>query len=463
MDTTDRGETHRYSLSGEWRRTTSLGLTQVKAYAIDYGLDLFSNFTYFLDDPVNGDQFEQKDDRAIFGASASQRFLTRWFGRDTENVVGLQARWDHIPTVGLYHTRARERLETIRQDDVDQRSGALFFQTSTQWTSKVRTVAGVRGDLYGFDVRSVDPGLSGARTASLASPKLGLVLGPWESTEVYANWGLGFHSNDARGAVQTYDPRTGRPVSPVDPIVRAHGAELGARTLAFKGYQGALAVWGLDIDSELLFVGDAGTTEASRPSRRLGFEWSNVFMPLPWMTLDADLAWSRARFRDDDPAGDRIPGAVEGVASAGDLRPRPRPPVRDAAPALLRPAAPGRGQQRPLERLHDAECARELAGRPRVRGEPGRVQPDGRRGQRHRLLLRVPPARRARGRGVRHPHPPARAPVLPLEPHADLLTAPAALPDPLTGVVRSHAVSLFIRLCAGSLQWRTRTGSAAGC
>ncbi len=317
IDTTDRGETHRYSLSGEWRRSTGLGLTQVKAYAIDYSLDLFSNFTYFLDDPVNGDQFEQKDERTIVGASVTQRFLSHWFGRDTESVIGLQGRLDNIPTVGLYHTRARQRLETIREDDVDQRSGAAFFQTSIQWTSKLRTVAGLRGDLYGFDVRSSDPANSGRRTASLASPKLSLVLGPWKSTEVYANWGLGFHSNDARGAVQTRDPKTGAPVDPVDPIVRAKGAELGVRTLALRRYQTTLAIWGLDIASELLFVGDAGTTAASRPSRRVGAEWSHVLAAKPWLTFDADLAYSRARFRDSDPAGDRIPGAVEGVASAG--------------------------------------------------------------------------------------------------------------------------------------------------
>ena len=233
IDTTDRGETHRYSLSGEWRRSSRLGLTQVKAYAVDYGLDLFSNFTYFLDDPVNGDQFEQKDDRRILGAGVTQRFLSRWFGRDTESVAGIQGRLDDIPTVGLYHTRATERLETIREDDVNQRSGAAFFQTSVQWADKVRTVAGLRGDIYGFDVRSNDPANTGRRTASLASPKLGLVLGPWSNTEVYANWGLGFHSNDARGAVQTRDPRTGEPVERVDPIVRAKGAELGLRTLAF--------------------------------------------------------------------------------------------------------------------------------------------------------------------------------------------------------------------------------------
>ena len=317
VDPTDRGRTHRLSLSGEWRRSGGAGLTQVKAYAIDYGLDLFSDFTYFLDDPVNGDQFEQKDERTVMGATLTQRFLGRWFGKDVENVAGLQARRDGIPTVGLYHTKARQRLATIREDDVDQRSGAAFFQSSVQWTGTVRTVAGLRADGYRFDVRSDDPANSGRRTAALGSPKLSLVLGPWKSTELYANWGRGFHSNDARGAVQTRDPRTGDPVGPVDPLVRATGAELGLRTLALPHLQGAVALWGLDIASELLFVGDAGTTEASRPSRRVGVEWSSVFTPRPWLTLDADVAYSRARFRDALPAGDRIPGAVEGVASAG--------------------------------------------------------------------------------------------------------------------------------------------------
>ena len=98
--------------------------------------------------------------------------------------------------------------------------------------------------------------------------------------------------------------------------MRAKGAELGLRSLALPRLQTALALWGLDIDSELLFVGDAGTTEANRPSRRVGLEWSSVFAALPWLTFDADFAWSRAGFR-DSLSGDRIPGAVEGVASAG--------------------------------------------------------------------------------------------------------------------------------------------------
>jgi hypothetical protein len=317
VDDTDRGETHRFTLAGEWRRSTGAGLTVVKGYAIDYGLDLFSNFTYFLDDPERGDQFEQKDDRRVYGTSVSQRFLSRWLGRDTESVAGFQGRVDHIPQVGLYHTQARQRLETIREDRVTQSSGAFYFQTSTQWAPKLRTVAGLRGDLYHFDVASDFAANSGTRTATLASPKVSVVLGPFANTEVYANAGFGFHSNDARGAVQTVDPRTGESVLPVDPIVRAKGAEIGLRTVATGRFHATVAVWGLDIASELLFVGDAGTTEASRPSRRTGFEVSGAYAFDRWLTAEADVAYSHARFRDADPAGDRIPGAVEGVVSAG--------------------------------------------------------------------------------------------------------------------------------------------------
>jgi outer membrane receptor protein involved in Fe transport len=99
--------------------------------------------------------------------------------------------------------------------------------------------------------------------------------------------------------------------------VRARGAEVGLRTVRFKGVQSTIALWYLGLDSELLFVGDAGTTEAGRPSRRVGLEWSNYARLSPWLTVDADLAFTQARFTDDDPAGDRVPGSLDRVISAG--------------------------------------------------------------------------------------------------------------------------------------------------
>lgn len=132
-----------------------------------------------------------------------------------------------------------------------------------------------------------------------------------------ANAGYGYHSNDARGTTITADPASGDGVDRVTPLARARGAELGARFVPMRGVETDIALWRLDLDSELLFIGDAGTTEASRPSRRWGVEWKTYLAPRSWLILDADLGWSSARFRDDDPAGNRIPGSVERVMSAG--------------------------------------------------------------------------------------------------------------------------------------------------
>jgi hypothetical protein len=223
----------------------------------------------------------------------------------------------------------------------------VFAQTEIEWTRTLRTTVGLRADAYQFSVTSSHPLNSGDGSDHLVSPKFGAVFGPWAGTEVYANAGLGFHSNDARGAVIRVDPSSGDAVDPVTPLVRARGAEVGLRTVRVRGLQSTVALWYLRLDSELLFVGDAGTTEAGRPSRRVGIEWTNYARLAPWLIFDADLAFTRARFTDDDLAGTRIPGALDRVVSAGltvepsrrffgTLRVRhfgPRPLIEDASVA----------------------------------------------------------------------------------------------------------------------------------
>jgi hypothetical protein len=317
IDATDGGYSHRAGGMFEWQRTRASTQTRVEAFGFDYGMTLFSNFTYVLDDPENGDQFEQRDERAVFGGRLNHLWAGHLGGVHSEVMVGTSVRYDDIGTVGLYRTGARQRLSTTREDAVRQVSGALYAQVSNRWTDTFRTVVGVRGDLYDFDVESDDPVNSGTISEGIVNPKFSAVFGPWARTEFYANAGGGFHSNDGRGATIRRDPATGEPVDPVDPLVRAKGVEGGVRTLAVENLHTSLAVWGLWLDSELLFIGDAGTTEASRPSRRLGLEWTADYTPVPWLTLDASAAWSSARFTDDEPVGDRIPGAVEGVAGVG--------------------------------------------------------------------------------------------------------------------------------------------------
>lgn len=161
------------------------------------------------------------------------------------------------------------------------------------------------------------PENSGNAWASMVSPKSGIVLGPWFKTEFYGNAGSGLHSNDIRGATITVDPND--KVTPLDRVpllVRSRGAEVGVRTKAIEGLTSSVALFVLDFDSELLFVGDAGTTEPSRPSRRVGVEWVNQYKPVPWLSFDLNVAYTKARFTNFDIAGDHIPGAPAWVGSA---------------------------------------------------------------------------------------------------------------------------------------------------
>lgn len=324
IDPTDAGNSHRYSLSGDWSGSLGSGRSTALLYALDYDLDLYSNFSYFTD-PDNGDQFQQIDQRRIYGGEGSWQTSFDWFGRAQDFATGVQVRHDDIGKVGLYRTIARERFDTIREDAVRQTSYGIYGSANTRWTDKVRTTVGLRADRFEFDVDAGLAANSGRESDSIVSPKFALVLGPWRKTEFFFNAGKGFHSNDARGTTITVDPADGvTPADKVDPLVDATGLDIGVRTAAVPNMQISLSLWSLRLDSELLFIGDAGTTEASRASERRGIEATVIWNPLSWLILDADLAWSHSRFDDSDPAGDRIPGAVESVASIGVAIDHPR-------------------------------------------------------------------------------------------------------------------------------------------
>ena len=308
IDTTDGGNTTRTSLSGQWQRNLDGQLTRVQAYAMRYKLQLYSNFSYFTD-PVDGDQFLQQDDRQVYGLRASHGFAHKLGGLDARSEFGLQLRHDRI-RVGLFDTAARAIVGTTRDDRVRETLAGVHGQTSVEFTPTLRAVLGLRADQVRNRVESIaTPANSGSACDTLASPKLSLVAGPFAKTEVFVNAGRGFHSNDARGTTDA--------AAPTPPLVRATGFELGARTEAVRGLQSSIALWTLKSDSELVYIGDAGDTEASAASKRRGVEFNNRWVPVPWFLLDADLAWTHARFDN----GERIPNAIDRVASlAATLR-----------------------------------------------------------------------------------------------------------------------------------------------
>ena len=316
LDGSDGGYSDRYSVSFDWIRDQGDTQTQANFYAIYYGLNLFSNFTYFLDDPVHGDQFEQVDRRVVLGGAWSRTWSGNWFGYQVENTIGLQIRDDIIPDIALIHTESRHELNTVRRDKVNEFSIGFYAQNEFHWTDWLRTRTGVRGDIYNFDVSSSVPENSGNVWDGIASPKFALILDPGFKTEFYLDLGTGFHSNDARGVTATVDPVTHKRIGSAAPLVRTKGAELGVRTEALPGLVSTLALWFLESDSELVFAGDTGATDAAGRSRRYGVEWANFYKPTSWVTLDADFAFTHARFV-DNAAGPYIPNAISTVITAG--------------------------------------------------------------------------------------------------------------------------------------------------
>jgi TonB dependent receptor/TonB-dependent Receptor Plug Domain len=316
VDSTLGGDTERYSLSLSYRHVGSRSVQEVQAYGIRSTLDLFSNFTYFLDNPVRGDQFEQVDRRTVWGGSVTHLQDVSRFGATHSLKAGVQTRAD-FADVGLHRTERRARYATVRADDVREWGTGLFVESESRWRPWFRTVLGARADGYLFDVDGDRPENAGRRSAAIVSPKFSLIATPSGTSEFYVSGGTGFHSNDARGTTITIDPATGDPADQVDPLVRSRGLEFGVRVSPVSGLRTTVSVWALNLDSELLFVGDAGATEPTTESRRRGVTLANFYRPVPSLLFDADVSFAQARLRGVPVAQSRIPGALENVIAAG--------------------------------------------------------------------------------------------------------------------------------------------------
>jgi TonB dependent receptor/TonB-dependent Receptor Plug Domain len=334
LDPSDGGQTQRYSLSFQTAQRLADGEFRFNAYAIRSQLDLYSNFTFFLEHPIDldpaetaGDQFHQAEHRKVFGLATSRAWTMKLAGHDATTTLGLQLRQDRLDPVGLYSTAERQPVATTQESRVRETSVAVYADNQLEWTSWLRSVAGVRADRFSLDVASSIAENSGKKSAGLVSPKLSLIFGPWQKTETFLNYGYGFHSNDARGVTAHVKPKLfgadpsdpNAIASPSPALVRSKGGELGLRTEIVPGLQSSLALWQLKLGSELVFSGDAGDTEASRPSKRSGIELNNHYVAAPWLLFDLDVSASRARFTIDDPEtpGRYVPGSVDKVVSFG--------------------------------------------------------------------------------------------------------------------------------------------------
>jgi len=325
IDPTDGGRSSRASLSGLWHEQSARGNTKVSAYVVRATTQLWSNFTYNLNHAATGDQVEQSDGRMAYGGNVHHERASSWVNIDGVLTLGAGFRGDKVDDLGLHLTQVRVRSSTVRQDKVSQNMLFAYAQQQLQWSDDWRGFAGLRVDNLRYSVRGEEAvyGLanSGAGQTNLWQPKAGLAWKLSPIYEVYANAGVGFHSNDARGATITVDPQTGAAVQRVTALVRGTGSEIGWKFAPSDAFSTSVSLWSLNVGSELVFVGDSGTTEAGRPSRRTGLEFISHWIPSRNWKLNATWAQSRARFVGEPAAGEGnyIDNAVNRVVSASAL------------------------------------------------------------------------------------------------------------------------------------------------
>lgn len=281
---------------------TSGGQFFANAYGQYYKFDLFTNFTFFLNDPVNGDGIQQSDRRVMYGGDTGWRQGFDLFGIPSVVTAGAQARIDNAH-VRLGTQVTRNPLSPTTDSDVLEASYAPFLKTEFQPTQWMRLSGGVRSEVFTFDVRNRCPTCidqpAGRTTSSIVLPKANLILGPWLRTEWFANYGEGYHSNDARSAVAPGSA----------PLARAKTYEVGARSNPWGPYGLELiaTLWAIDLQSELVFVGDDGTTEIHGPTRRRGVEVAARGQVIGPLYVNGSVTWAKAEFKN----GDAIPNAPQ--------------------------------------------------------------------------------------------------------------------------------------------------------
>ncbi|MEO1202567.1 MAG: TonB-dependent receptor [Pseudomonadota bacterium] len=300
------GETERLALTA----SLNFGSWSARAYAIDYDFRLYSNFTYFLNDPKDGDEFEQVDRRRVYGIGFEGGAGIPRSRTTLELRWGGDVRLDDIGEVGLHATTARDRSRRIRSDSVRELSAGLWSELEWRINARLRGTLGARVDGFDWRVRAARDPNSGRGSDSIISPKLAIAWRLADFAEAYVNAGRSFHSNDVRGTTITVDPVTGDHVDSVPALVRSDGAEIGIRLERSRNFNATLTGFRLDLDSELVYVGDAGTTEPNGATQRLGLESSVFWQVNDVLALDAAYTTTRAEYRGAGADGREIPGAV---------------------------------------------------------------------------------------------------------------------------------------------------------
>jgi outer membrane receptor protein involved in Fe transport len=298
MDPTEGGNTARHQVFVLYRlRPSETSELRALAYAGTYRFNLYSDFTLYLDDPRNGDEIEQVDRRTFYGGKLSYRVVREVQGVRFDTTIGGEGRSDDIH-LELWHTAERKHLDARADDNVHETLIAAYFKEEISPARWLRLDLGGRADLLSYAVEdAMGPG-SGVGAGHQLSPKASLILTPIATPkaqlDLYGNYGHGYHSNDVRGAFAEH---------PVSPLVRAAGKEVGSRARLWERWDLAVALWQLDLDSEIVWNGDDGTTAASGATTRRGVELESRYELTKWLAADLQLSFTRSQFSKDNENG----------------------------------------------------------------------------------------------------------------------------------------------------------------
>lgn len=288
IDPTEGGDSSRYNFNLLYRYDISkTQKLKFGAWASYYDLGLFSNFTFFLNDPVRGDGIEQRDKRWLYGTNFQYQSHLGLFGIPGSMTFGFDTRFDH-PEVLLAQQVKRDPFEKITDTELDEFSLSPYLKFEVFLADWLHFVGGARGDYFSYDVDDrLKGGAGGTLDDVIDSYKANLIFGPWRHTEFYLNFGTGFHSNDARAVVTD---------SSLESLPRAYGYEVGVRSKWLDRIDMALSLWTLRLESELVLVGDEGTVEPRGTTRRWGLEVELRYKISDWLWLSSDFSWTEAHF-----------------------------------------------------------------------------------------------------------------------------------------------------------------------
>ena len=317
IDPSQGGNTDRNNVNLVYSYTDERQSFNAQAWGFFYNLTQYNNFTFFENDPINGDEIEQRDKRGAGGSYLNYRRNYNAWNMPMETLVGFSSRTD-IARVGLFNAVNRRRLSTQQNSQINQTSLAWYGEQEFRPTNWLRTQIGTRLDQFYYSVRNLssDAAITTTGTAQgfMANPKVNVILTPfsassWYSTpQIYLNFGGGYHSNDAREVVA--NPSR-------EPLARALGGEIGFRTKLFNRLDFAINYWQLRLSSELVLDGDTGQFEPAGRTQRQGPEVELRYQINQWLSSDLDASYTWGRFLSGQQRGGAIPNAPRALAYGG--------------------------------------------------------------------------------------------------------------------------------------------------